>query len=174
MEILVVYESMFGNTKVVADAVATRLAVAGSARAVDVGAVTADEVRRADVLVVGGPTHAWGMTTNWSRRSAATILRDRRPGPSPSLRRWLRKMEPVNRTPAAAFDTRLNELRISAGSAARGIARRLRRQGYELVVPTASFRVKSFTGPLVPGEIDKARAWADAIVAAVRPATVTR
>ncbi|MFL6114535.1 MAG: flavodoxin family protein [Catenulispora sp.] len=61
MRALVVYESMYGNTRAVAEAVASGLRPAYETEvkpAVDIGAADVD---RADLLVVGGPTHVHGL-----------------------------------------------------------------------------------------------------------------
>ena len=54
------------------------------------------------------------------------------------------------------------------GSAARGIARRLRHHGYE-VIATASFLVADSEGPLEEGELNRARSWAAALAAERAP-----
>jgi hypothetical protein len=64
----------------------------------------------------------------------------------------------VRATPAAAFDTRLDRSSWLTGAALRGIAKRLRRHGYE-VLATESFLVEESQGPLEPGELDRARTW---------------
>ena len=160
MRSLVVYESMFGMTRDVADAIAAVLASGGTARSVEVDAVREGDLASVDLLVVGGPTHAWGMSKSFTRRSAAVTADDRLVSRGRDLRRWLRQLPPGHGRAAAAFDTRLDESRFYAGSAARGIARALRRRGCVLIAPPASFRVESVVGPLVRGELDNARAWA--------------
>ncbi len=62
MRALVVYESMFGNTRVIADAVAIGLSTWLDVGLVEVG--TADPALNDDVrlLIVGGPTHAFEMS----------------------------------------------------------------------------------------------------------------
>ncbi|MDX5309965.1 MAG: flavodoxin domain-containing protein, partial [Rhodococcus sp. (in: high G+C Gram-positive bacteria)] len=58
MRALVVYESMFGNTRHVAEAVARGL---GSAvRTVPVTQAHEENLSDYDLVVVGGPTHAHG------------------------------------------------------------------------------------------------------------------
>ena len=47
------------------------------------------------------------------------------------------------------------------GSAARAIARRLRRLGAVLVADPESFRVVGSPGPLAAGELDRARQWGE-------------
>jgi hypothetical protein len=48
---------------------------------------------------------------------------------------------------------------IVTGSAAKGIAKRLRQDGYELVAEPESFVVDDSDGPLHAGELERARAW---------------
>ena len=45
------------------------------------------------------------------------------------------------------------------GSAAKGAARAAHRQGYESAAKAESFYVRDIDGPLLDGEIDRARAW---------------
>ena len=73
MRALVVVESVFGNTRRIAEAVAEGLGQRAGARIVDVAvaARTPDLLDGIDLLVVGGPTHAFGMTRASTRRSAA-------------------------------------------------------------------------------------------------------
>ena len=69
---------------------------------------------------------------------------------------------------AASFDTRLDRAAALAGSAARGIARRLRRRRYA-VVGSGSFLVKDSEGPLEDGELERARAWGAELAASMSP-----
>ncbi len=88
---------------------------------------------------------------------------------SPALRAFLAGL-PVDASkdvPAAAFDTRFPKARALTGSAAAGIARRLRRKGARLVAPPESFFVTDMEGPLVEGELERAAAWARDVVAKV-------
>jgi DNA-binding NarL/FixJ family response regulator len=61
MRSLVVYESFYGNTEMIAQAIAAGLARHGEARSVGIGAVEGSSLSDVDVLVVGAPTHAWGL-----------------------------------------------------------------------------------------------------------------
>jgi hypothetical protein len=78
----------------------------------------------------------------------------------PGLREWLRDLPKRDGARAAAFDTRLDRSPMLTGMAARGIAKRLRRRGYE-VVASESFLVEDSEGPLEVGELDRARAWGE-------------
>jgi len=156
---MVVYESMFGNTRKVAESVAEGV------RAGTESDVTLVEVGRApallpplDLLVVGGPTHAFGLSRSSTREDAA-----RKSGRDiesrTGLREWLEALDPAGAAPAtAAFDTRVNHPRVP-GSAAKKAAKRLRRLGLRPAVEPESFWVHGTEGPLLDGELERAGAW---------------
>jgi hypothetical protein len=178
VEIAVVYESLFGNTHEVADAIAEG---AGQARpdatvtCLRVGEAAPDRLVAADLLFVGGPTHMRGMSSHMSRTLGLKAEAKQRaehgdaaghepePGAeSPGLRDWFHQLPkaPKGRL-AAAFDTRGGQ-RL-AGGASSGIAHRLRRDGYE-VVDDEGFIVEDADGRLRAGERNRARAWAADLV----------
>src|SRR5260370_42096403 len=71
MRALVVYESMYGNTHVVASNIADGLRTDYEVRMVPVAEATPALVAEADLLVVGGPTHLRGLSSAMTRRMAA-------------------------------------------------------------------------------------------------------
>ncbi len=163
---VVVYESMFGNTEAVARAVAEGL----SSRIDDVEVVAVTSAPTTldgfDLVVVGGPTHAFGM----SRPATRTSARDQgAEGPTDiGVREWLETViRPESPTLAACFDTRIR-VPLLVGSAARAVRRRLRRLGFE-VVTIGRFRVTATPGPLAGGELDRARRWGAGLVPATVP-----
>lgn len=163
MRALVVVESVYGNTRAVAEAV-----TAGLRPAADIDLVTADEatperLRGVELLVVGGPTHAHGMS--WSSSRHTSDGRAGADGGEPGLRTWFHGIPTSEGAFGAAFDTRFDRHVAVTGSAARGIARRLRHRGYELLDDPTSFFVEDMPGPLAPGELDRARAWGSALAA---------
>ena len=160
MNAIVVYESVYGNTRAVAEAIAEGL-----------GEVPVLSVHEAspltdtfDLLVAGGPTHIHGMATERSRHVALDAAQkdgshiDPHSTDGPGLRAWLGDLVPEGIHHAAAFDTRLDKSTWFTGTAARGIAKRLSRHGID-VVDTASFLVTDSEGPLEAGELERARAW---------------
>ena len=71
MRAVVVYESMYGNTHVVAGNIADGLRAAYEVTLVPVAEASEDLVAEADLLIVGGPTHMHGLSSSASRRTAA-------------------------------------------------------------------------------------------------------
>jgi hypothetical protein len=165
MRALVVYESMFGNTEEVARAIADGLAAHGFVTTLDVTDAPAHVDAGTDVVVVGGPTHAFGMSRPRSRTEAAE-QGEIRGSTSTGIREWLATVTIDRACSAAAFDTRIAKPRVP-GSAARRAQKRLRRLGLSIVAPGESFYVEGTTGPLVDGELVRARRWGEAISAAV-------
>jgi hypothetical protein len=172
MRALVVYESMFGNTKVVADAVADGLATRLHVTAVEVSAAPTamDDVA---LVVVGGPTHAFGMSRPGTRQDAAKQSQRPLVSAGIGLREWLDTVQGASPgVAAAAFDTRIEKPRLP-GSAARAAERRLRRLGFRIAARPASFYVAGTPGPLVDGEPERARRWGEhlgSLVTAGQPA----
>ncbi len=161
MRIVVAHESMYGNTREVAEAIAKGLGKAEVLAVNDGDPAAADD---ADLLVVGGPTHMHGMATTMSRKGTAQAAEEEgtklEPGAveGPGLRKWLTGRNGDGRK-AAAFDTRIDKSPMITGAASRGIAKRLRKDGYELIADPESFFVEDSEGPLADGELDRAKAW---------------
>jgi Flavodoxin len=166
MKAVVIYESMFGNTHLVADAVAEGLRA--HAEVVEVPLARARDAVAAggDLVVVGGPTHAFGMSRATTREGA--LEQAHKPGhelpldpdaPGPGLREWLGRVDGLPRA-GAAFDTRVHMPAALTGRASRGIARQLRRHGTELLALPESFFVTK-QNALEPDEAARARAWGD-------------
>jgi len=163
MKALVVYESMFGNTEKVARAIADGLW--------DTYDVTLAEVSSmpiatgVDLLVVGGPTHAFGMSRPSSREQAAQQGTVRPDAVAVGVREYLDCSPPLRGMPAAAFDTKIDKPFLP-GSAARRVQRQLRRLGCRTVLPAQSFLVKRTAGPLAEKEETRARKWGAALASA--------
>lgn len=161
MKALVVYESFFGNTEQVAQAVAEVLAAHADVVVKRVSEVQPAQLTGLDLLVVGSPTRAFR--------------------PSPGTSAWLAQLPAGSLTgvKVAAFDTHIPIEGIKSRLvrallrplltryAAKPIADRLQSKGGTLVVPPEGFGVQGTEGPLVAGELERARAWASQILAAM-------
>ena len=154
MKITVVYESMFGNTHQVAQAISDGVREAqpdADVECVSVGDASTELIKSTNLLVVGGPTHIRGITSGFSRKMGIKGEQKDKAGGEPAheleedaegpgVREWFNGLPKVeDGGQAAAFDTRLGS--SMAGGAARGIARRLRKHGYHLVSDPEGFVV---------------------------------
>jgi hypothetical protein len=160
--VLVVYESMFGNTERIARAVGDGLRVHRVADVVAVSEAPATVPGDVGLIVVGGPTHAFSMSRRSTRddaRKQGTVVMPVEVG----IRDWLDVLGRAGARPvrAATFDTRITKVRRLPGSAARSAARRLRRAGFRLLCPPESFFVDDTTGPLPEAELERAREWGE-------------
>jgi flavorubredoxin len=164
MKALVVYESMFGNTRHVADQIADGLGIRYDVTIVPVAKATPELVADADLLIVGGPTHVHGMASPRTRAAAKTMadkegsrLVMQPDAVAFGVREWLETVPIKRGLLVAAFDTRAHGPAIFTGRASRKIARRLRHAGAK-VVETKSFLVEK-NAHLSSGEAELARAW---------------
>ena len=160
MKAFVVYESLFGNTARIGEAIAASLRIHGmEVQNGPISEISASALE-ADLVVVGAPTHAHGMSRTGTRQAAVQDKRNEFAGSSsmPGIRDWLDGLPPGSGRMAAAFDTRFDKPRWLTGSAAKGIASRLEQRGYRLIAPPESFFV---TGEheLEGGETEHATAW---------------
>ncbi len=165
---LVVFESMFGNTQQIAGAVAKGLSSSLPTVILEVGAaptVLPDDV---DLLLVGGPTHAFGLSRTGTRENAIRQAGGRVVSEGIGLREWLAALARTGGGVAvAAFDTRIAKPRVP-GSAARAAEKCLRKLGFRVVAASESFYVAGTAGPLVEGETERARAWGEKLGQDVR------
>jgi hypothetical protein len=172
MRAMVVYESMFGNTRVIADAIAKGLEPVGIVVVVPVPEAGHEMLADVDLLVVGGPTHFHGMSRTRTRKwAAATAQKPKndlvldRDAQGPGVSDWLRSLG-HGHTKVAAFDTRFRGPAVLRGRASRVISRKLRRHGFEVVAKPESFFV-TLQNHLEPGEEARAREWGKRLAASV-------
>jgi len=150
MQAVVIYDSKFGNTEKVAQAIGRGLSALGDVRVMSTGEATLAE--RPDLLLLGGPTQ---------KRGASPALRDFMDALPAALRG----------VPAAPFDTRYRGATWLMGSAAAHVAKAVREAGGDVIAEPESFFIVR-KGPmerqtLEPGEIERAEQWAAAVAAAV-------
>jgi flavodoxin len=155
MRSFVVYESLFGNTARIAEAV-----VDGMKKHLDVEWHSVAEglwPAGADLLVMGGPTHAFSMSRTTTREDA--VNQGATADPTIGLREWLDELPEGADTLFATFDTRVDMVRRLPGSAAKAAAKVARKRGYQPLTRPESFYVQDVAGPLLDGEVQRAEVW---------------
>ena len=158
MKAMVVYDSLYGNTGQIAQAISNALGSQEDVETVQVSNVKPEQLTGLGILVVGSPTQKFrptGAITNFLKGIPKNGL---------------------NGVKVAAFDTRFTMSEIEKthvllffvrlfGYAAKPIADRLDSKGGELVIPPEGFYVEGVEGPLQEGELERAAAWATNIIA---------
>ena len=147
MKTLVVYDSVYGNTEIIARAIGE--AIPGEVEVRRVGQVSSADLETADLLVIGSPTHG-AMPTEAAQGLLSRIGRPAGEGAR-----------------AATFDTRLTWgfLEKWGGFAAPKMAEMLAEKGWTLEGEPGGFFVGGLRkGPLKQGEAERAAAWAKKLV----------
>ena len=177
MRVLVVFESMYGNTHVVADHISEGLGVDHDVVTASVGDALDIVLDDFDLVVLGGPTHAHGMSTWASRKSAREAAEkddglglDHEAG-GPGLRDWLKSLD-GHRCLSAAFDTRIDAAAALTGRASKGLDRRMRHHGFRPLTEPESFLVDK-QHHLLGGEAERAAEWGEALAALLTNAMST-
>lgn len=157
MTVLIVTESLFGNTLAIAEAVGRGIAeVRGRDRVRVVHASEAPAALPADIdlVVVGAPTHTLSLPHAGSRSDAVRAGAAAAPA---GVREWIASVDVPDGLAVATFDTSIHT-RIQLGTAARAAARALAGRG-AAATTGPSFWVTGMEGPLADGELARATAW---------------
>jgi flavodoxin len=159
MNVLIIYDSVFGNTEKIARAIWTGIGSPTEGKILRVSEVTAQHLIGLDLLIIGSPTRQFGATPAIKTLLAAT--------PANGLKG----------VKVAAFDTRISLSTIKSavlrfmvntgGYAAKLIADGLKKRGANLVLPPEGFYVTGEEGPLLEGELERSANWARQIKAAM-------
>ncbi len=170
MRAVIVYESMYGNTHLIAQAVGEGLGASADVVVVPVSEAHAALANGADLLVVGGPTHVHGMSRPRTRSAAVDAAEKPDSGltvepeaSGPGVRELLESLGTLDMR-AAAFDTRIDAPAPLTGRASKVIARKLRQHRCTLIADPESFLVTK-DSHLEPDEADHARRWGAALAA---------
>ena len=145
MKVLIVYDSVYGNTEKIAQAIGS--VITGDVKVLRAGEVNTSELESLDFLIVGAPTQGGR--------------------PTPVMQDFLKKVteSAVKGINLAAFDTRISTKWVGIfGYAAGRIARNLKGRGGNLVASPEGFFVEGTKGPLKEGELERAAGWAQEIV----------
>lgn len=164
MKVVVVYESLWGNTAAVGNAIAAGLGAGARALATDEAGDA--EIAQADLIVGGAPVFGFSLPTEAMRESIRTNPGSPTPPDlsHPSLRSWLEAL-PEGSARYAAFETRVRG--PFPGGSVKHIAKGFEARGYTAISKANPFYVSGKFGPLAPGELDRARAWGEELARAL-------
>lgn len=164
MVAVVVYESIWGNTAILAREIGRGLGV--ETRVLSTFEASLDAIASADILVLGAPVHSYGrpeFVTIQAGRDSEVGTDEATPGREFLLMRdWLGSLPP-SETPVAVFEIRIGDLEGEGG--AREVIEELTARGHSLLVPAESFQMERFplaSGPggwIRPEELERAREW---------------
>ena len=155
MKAIVIYDSVFGNTRQIAEAIGKGLATGAEVRIFQISDARPERLKGLDFLVIGSPTRGFRPTP-----AVAKLLKDL---PAGSLRG----------IKVAAFDTRVKLSDIKSGFfrfivdkggyAASDIAKSLQKKEGTLLVLPEGFFVSGEEGPLKEGELARAEKWGNLV-----------
>jgi flavodoxin len=140
MKTLIIYDSNFGNTQLIAEEIAKNLA--GSAKAIHVKNFNKTNLEDIDLFIIGSPIIAWRPT-----EAILALLNTFNAN----------NLKSLNFT---TFDTRV---KLFHGDAKDKIANTLNNTGAKLITEPIAFYVSGKQGPLFEGELEKATEWAKSI-----------
>jgi len=164
MNTMIVYDSVFGNTEQIAQAIGNTLGNQEDVTIVRVGDVKLEQFARIKLLVVGSPTQRFQPTTAISDLLKG-FPKNALKGVKIAVFDTRLTISNIEETPILAFFVRLFG---RAAYAAKAIADRLKKKGGELIMPPEGFYVEGMKGPLVQGELERAANWAKQIIAATQ------
>ncbi|MEE2033720.1 flavodoxin family protein [Rhodococcus chondri] len=169
MQVLVVYESMYGNTRHVAEAIAKGIEAGATVKVVAAADAKNENLATYDLVVAGGPTHVHGMSRASTRHGAVeaaeepdSTLTVEPDAESEGVREWLASLGSATGD-AAAFDTRYDGPVLFTGRASKSIAKKLGKAGFTLIADPESFLVDKQTA-LEAGEEERASQWGRSLV----------
>lgn len=146
MSAIVICFSKFGNTRIIAEAIASSLMPDGGTRLVSIDELKPEDLADAQVVVAGSPTH--NMKLPDEVRAALDAL-------PPHVLKGAK---------VAAFDTSYHMSPFLARfTASKKLDKSLRKLGGKRAVPPETFFVAGREGPLDDGEVERARSWAETI-----------
>jgi flavodoxin len=152
MNTLVVHYSKYGNTQMVAETIAAAMRAAAGTGSQHITVkrldkLTADDMQDINLLVAGVPTHNMNL-----------------PKPVPPLLAELPK-KALRGIYFATYDTSYKLSRwLQPFTAAKPLARKLRKLGGKIILPPETFTVEGHHGPLYDGELERVHVWAEQIL----------
>ncbi|MCS7102416.1 MAG: flavodoxin domain-containing protein [Candidatus Korarchaeum sp.] len=149
MRVIVLYESKYGNTRLVAEKIVEGMRKAGGVDDItikEVKALPVEEVKKYDVIIIGSPNHIGGPT--WG------------------IKRFIRRMGKLGLTDKwfAVFDTCLGgrEYERAVKKMEKLIMKNTGQS--RILLPGLSIKVKGIKGPIVEGELERCEEFGEKII----------
>jgi Flavodoxin domain len=162
MRAVVVYESTYGNTRHVAEAIAEGLGNSATVDVVPVSSAGDVKFSNLDLLVVGAPTHVHDGAKGSGDGTTVSDDLVLEPGVTVSgIREWLTSQRGAKGR-AATFDTRIEGTTVITEPASERLADLFSDSQFDLVAGPESFMVDD-DARLRPGEEERARQWGDSL-----------
>lgn len=151
MKALIIYDSFFGNTEKIAQAIGEGLGGGNDVTVAKVQNFKKEQLDGINLLVVGSPTRAFSQ--------------------SPDIKSFLASIPAgsLKGVKGAAFDTRMDMETVKSGFlkfmgnlfgfADKNIVSGLKKAGCDVIIPSGGFIVSDSEGPLKEGELERAKAW---------------
>ncbi|MBI9048127.1 MAG: flavodoxin family protein [Anaerolineaceae bacterium] len=158
MNVLIIYDTVFGNTATIAQSIGDGVQGSAYVKVVKVDEVSADQLKDTDMLIIGSPTRGFR--------------------PTEGISEFMKNLTPeiVQGKKAAVFDTRVDLQDIKSrvfrfvvktgGFAAKSLAKDLTKLGAVLIADPEGFLVTGDQGKeMVPGEPERATGWGKNLLA---------
>ncbi len=143
---VVVYESKYGNTKTVAEAIAEGLREGGvgDVHVLHVGAATPSELAAYDAIILGSPNHVGGATR--------------------TIKKLISSLGALSGKLIAVFDTYMGK---DVDKAVNKMLTQLNEKapGLEVITPGLSVLVTGMKGPIADGELERSKAFGGTLAA---------
>ena len=156
MKGLIVYDSAYGNTGQIAQAVGNNTGSHIDVNVLNVREFRPDQITGIDLLIIGSPTQRFQATPAISNM-LKEIRQNSLKGVMVTAFDTRFTIREIKKTPVLSFFVRLSG---DSAYAATHIVKQLTKNGGQLVVPPEGFYVEGTEGPLVQGELDRAADWA--------------
>ena len=141
MKSLIIYDSFFGNTKLLAETIGKELG--NDTKVMHVSDFKQEDLRGVSLLIVGSPILGWRP----SEKTTAFLMSFGK--------------DQLKGIEVATFDTRMKI--IIHGDATKKMSEMLSNLGAEIIVEPNWFIVTGKEGPLADGELERAKEWAKQI-----------
>jgi flavodoxin len=151
MKTIIIYDSQYGNTKAIANAIAEGAGANETINVSETDSLSADQLSGLNLLIAGAPTQKFTAT--------------------PAVKDFINNLpnKSLKNVKVATFDTRIDLDTIKSstlryvvkkgGYAAKPLLKRLKKKGGEPVENPMGFMVLDQEGPLKTGELERATEW---------------